>query len=94
MTAETEIRSALRHYVVDNFLYMQPGLQFSDEDSLLRLGILDSLGVMEVVTFVEETWNVDVDVYGITEASFGSISAITRFVASQAGERAGQKTAA
>ncbi|MGH7556078.1 MAG: hypothetical protein ACREMQ_24000 [Longimicrobiales bacterium] len=94
MSVETGIRSALRRYIVDNFLYMQPGLQFSDEDSLLRLGILDSLGVMEVVTFVEETWTVDVDVYGITEASFGSIGSITRFVVSQVGEQAGQKTAA
>jgi acyl carrier protein len=87
MKADSAVRSTLRQYIVENFLYMQPGLEFGDDDSLLRAGIIDSLGVMELVTFVEETWDVDVDVYGITEATFGSISAIARFLAQQGAGR-------
>jgi hypothetical protein len=83
MNHERQIRIALRAYLVDNFLYTQPELPFSDDDSLLRLGIIDSLGVAEVLAFVEETWNLSVDLSGITEANFGSITAITGFIMSQ-----------
>lgn len=84
MTVEhhnTQIRNSLRDYVVENFLYMQPDLAFSDEDLLIRSGVIDSLGILEVVAFVEETWNVSVDVAGITESNFGSIASIGDFVA-------------
>lgn len=78
------IRNALRAYVVDNFLYMQPDREFSDDAPLIRSGVIDSLGILEVVAFVEETWNVTVDVSGITESNFGSIASIAEFVAHRA----------
>ena len=78
---QMQIRNALRAYVVDNFLYMQPDRAFSDDAPLIRSGVIDSLGILEVVAFVEETWNVPVDVSGITESNFGSIAAIAEFVA-------------
>jgi acyl carrier protein len=78
-----QIRKAVREFVVDNFLYMQRELTFSDDDSLLTSGIIDSLGILELVDFVEEQWNVTVEVQGITEANFGSISAIASYVGSR-----------
>jgi acyl carrier protein len=74
---------AVREFVVDNFLYMQRELTFSDEDSLLTSGIIDSLGILEVVDFVEERWSVEIEMQGITEANFGSISAIAGYVESR-----------
>lgn len=77
------IRRTVREFVVENFLYMQRELTFSDDDSLLKSGIIDSLGILEVVSFIEEQWSVAVEMHGITEANFGSISAIARYVESR-----------
>lgn len=83
MDYERQIRGTIREFVIDNFLYMQRELPFGDDDPLLRLGIIDSLGIMEVIVFVEEGWNISVDPAAITEANFGSITAIARFLADQ-----------
>jgi acyl carrier protein len=60
---------------------MRPDYQFSDDDALIGRGIVDSLGVMELITFVEETFAVHVADEDVTEEHLGSISAIARYVA-------------
>lgn len=77
---DSETRATLRAFVQENFLYMRPDLRFGDDDSLLAQGIIDSLGVMELVGFVEERWQVTVDASAVTEQHFGSIAAVARFV--------------
>ena len=81
---EAEVRSKLRTYITENFLYMRRDLQLGDDDSLLRKGVIDSLGVMEVLGFVEETFGLHVEVSDITEENFGTLNAIARYVAGRA----------
>jgi acyl carrier protein len=83
---DSAIRQTLRTYVEDNFLYMRRDLQFSDEDSLLRRGVIDSLGVMELVGFVEETWDLTIRPEDLTETDFGSLAAIAGYVAACRGD--------
>ncbi len=83
MTGTSEIRETLRAYVRDNFLYMRPDAAVGDDDSLLARGVVDSLGVMELVGFVEERWAVAVDPADITEDNFGSIAGMERYVAAR-----------
>lgn len=80
---EHQILTSLRQFVRDNFLYMRPDFQFADADSLLLKGVIDSLGVMEVVGFVEETWQITVLPADVTEQNFGSLAAIARYVATR-----------
>jgi acyl carrier protein len=77
---ETEARTRLRAYIVENFLYTRRDFAFSDDDSLLRKGVFDSLGVMEVIGFMEQTWGIQVPSDDITEANFGTIAGIARYV--------------
>jgi acyl carrier protein len=81
MPTETEIAARLRGYIVDNFLYMRPDFEFSDDDRLMERGIVDSMGVLEVLQFLEEEYGVAVEHDEISEANFGSLGAIARFVA-------------
>ena len=78
---EAEVRSQLRKYITENFLYMRRDLQLGDDDSLLSKGVIDSLGVMELLGFVEETFGLHVEVSDITEENFGTVNAIARYVA-------------
>jgi acyl carrier protein len=77
---QVEIRDKVWAYIVENFLYMRPNLRVDPDDSLLRKGVFDSLGVMEVIGFVEETFGVAVPQEDVTEAHFGTLNAIAAYV--------------
>ncbi len=77
---EDEVRRGLRAFVEENFLYLRPDVEVSDRDDLLALGILDSLGFVELVEEVQTRYGLAVDDIEITEENFGSIDAIVAFV--------------
>lgn len=70
----------MRSFVEDNFLYLQPDLDLHDTDQLLELGIIDSLGFVELVEEVQTRYAVAVADVEITEGNFGSIAAISEYV--------------
>lgn len=80
MTKDNNVRAEIRSYVEDNFLYMHPGVELSDEDDFLALGVIDSLGFVELVEEVQSRYGLEVSDIEITEENFGSIAAIARFV--------------
>src|SRR3954470_2189741 len=83
LTDMTEQSARIRRYITENFLYMRPDYQFTDDDALLGKGIIDSLGVMELISFVEEEFGVAVADTDITEQNLGSVNAVSRYVASK-----------
>lgn len=84
MTDQT-IAQTLRSFIQENFLYMRPDLQYGNDDSLLAKGVIDSLGVMEIVGFLEERFEMTVEQDDVTEQNFGSVAAIARYVAAKRG---------
>ena len=52
----------------------------SDRDSLLEAGILDSLGVLELVGFIERQYSVEVTDDEMMPDNFDTIDAIVSFV--------------
>ena len=73
------MREELRKFIVENYLFGQT-IEFSDEDSLQEKGILDSTGVLELVTFLEDTWRVQVNDNELLPENLDSISRLARFV--------------
>ncbi len=45
----SDARSEIRGYIEENFLYLHPGVEIKDDDDLLAMGIVDSLGFVELV---------------------------------------------
>ena len=78
---ETEIQRRTKDYLVENFMYMRKHKELGDDDSLLRTGVISSLGMMELVGWVEETFTLAVDPSEITEQTFDTVRCIARFVA-------------
>jgi acyl carrier protein len=75
------VQGELREFISENFLYLQPEVELSDDDDLLALGIVDSLGFVELVEEVQERFGIAVEDIEITEENFGSIDGIVAFVA-------------
>jgi acyl carrier protein len=83
MTNSTDVRADMRSFLADNFLYMHPGVELKDEDNFLTLGIIDSLGFVELVEEVQSRYGVGIEDIEITEENFGSIDAIANFVSAK-----------
>ena len=77
------VRDELYDYINENFLYLQPDLELTDEDRFLELGVIDSTGVVELVGEVEERYGITVEDAEITEDNFGSLAGLVRFVSSK-----------
>lgn len=75
------ISSAIRTFVQNNFLFGKEPT-FSDEDSFLEQGIIDSTGV-ELVTFLEDEYKISVADEELVPENLDSIANVVRFVASK-----------
>lgn len=65
-----------------NFLKKQApkGVSFNDNDSLLALGVIDSMKMLDLISFVEQQFNIAIDEDEMMPDNFESVDAITRFV--------------
>jgi len=82
-TMETQILDRVRLFLQDNFLYMRPDFVLGDDDRLLERGVVDSMGVLEMLTFIEDEYGVKAADDEVSEANLGSLRAIARFVAAK-----------
>ena len=73
------ISAAVRDYIRQNFLFGADD-KLADDASLLDAGIVDSTGAMELVSFLEEKFGVQVNDQDLVPENLDSIAAITRFV--------------
>ena len=67
-------------YIQENLLSGKNEIELSPEDDLLASGLLDSIGVMRLVGFVEETFNIKVPPEDIVIENFMDVKAITNYV--------------
>jgi acyl carrier protein len=74
------VKLRLRAFVAKNFHLPDPD-SFDDTTSFIDRGVIDSTGVLELVTFVEAEYGVAVADEEIVPANFDSISALAGFVA-------------
>ena len=75
-----EIVQRTRTWVRENFLYMRPDWKLGDDDPLLGNGVIDSIGVIELVGFLQSTFGFTIADDEIVEQNLGSLGAIGRFV--------------
>jgi acyl carrier protein len=77
---QTAVLARTRAYVQETFLYMRPGFTLGDQDRLLERGVIDSMGVMELLAFLRNEFGVVVADEDITESNLGTLADIARYV--------------
>lgn len=78
-----DIATEIKAYIAQNILYSEDGFQYSDDISFLEEGIVDSLGIMELVSFAEQEFKITILDEDITPENFDSVSKLTRFILSK-----------
>ncbi len=82
-----EIQETLRNYIAQNILFTPEGFAYSDNDSFLENGILDSTGVVEMVAFLEDHFKISVEDSEITPQNFDSIASLAAYVSGKLNHR-------
>ena len=78
----TQIKEQVRTFVRSNF-YVPEALTLSDDASLLEQGIIDSTGVLELVTFIEDSFGITVEDAEMVPQNLDSVERIATFVSSK-----------
>lgn len=81
MFDDRAVRGVVADYIRENFLYARPDHALSDEALLLDDGIVDSMGAVELVAFLEQRFGITIPDDEITEDNFATISTIAQFIA-------------
>ncbi len=77
-----EIKGQVKDFFKENFMVEFNG-EVSDSDSFLENGVIDSTGVLELVLFLEESFNITVEDDDITPENLDSMDNIKAFVVSK-----------
>ena len=76
---EIQDKQRIREFVIANF-YVPEKEALDERTSFLQHGILDSTGVLELVTFIEDTFEISVADEDLVPANFDSIAALSAFI--------------
>lgn len=80
--AGNHVSVQLRKFILDKFPLARKQ-QIKDSDPLLESGVLDSLGVLDLVSFVEQEFSVHVADEELVPENFQTIDRIAAFVESK-----------
>ncbi len=70
----------LRAFILENYLFTDDESALKNDDSFLAEGILDSTGIMEVVSFLEETFDIKVEDEEMVPDNMDSIDSLNQYI--------------
>lgn len=73
----------VRNFILENYLFTDDQSELDSDDSFLEKGIIDSTGIMEVIFFLEDEFDVLVEDDEMVPENLDSVNNITRFIASK-----------
>ena len=76
-----DVKARIRQFLAQNFLFSSNGFNLGDDASFLEEGVVDSTGVLELVLFVEESFDIEIDDEEIVPDNFDTVNNLTAFIA-------------
>jgi acyl carrier protein len=70
----------IRQFIIDNFLFGELDTELSNDDSLLDRGIIDSTGVLELMTFLEDKYAMKIQDDELVPQNLDSVNGLVQFV--------------
>jgi acyl carrier protein len=74
------LREQIRDYIIENFLFGDAEPLTGDEISLLDKGIIDSVGVMELVAYLESDHGLTIEDADLVPDNLDSVANLVGFV--------------
>jgi acyl carrier protein len=73
------VRQSIRRFITDNFLFGRC-VELSDSASFLQNGLLDSTGMLELLSFLEQEHAVNIRPEEVVPENLDSVDCITAFL--------------
>jgi acyl carrier protein len=80
-----EARQALTSFIVENFLFGNAAEAPAAEDSFMETGLVDSTGVLEIVSFIEGKYGISVGDDEMIPQHLDSVANVAAFVVRKKG---------
>jgi len=75
----SDMKDKIRSFIVENFLFgNNEGL--ADDSSFLDEGIIDSTGILELVSFIEEEFSISVDDEELVPENLDSVNNVVGYL--------------
>jgi acyl carrier protein len=78
----SELKDAIRSFVVESFLFGN-NENLEDNTSFLDEGIIDSTGILELVSYLEEEFSITVEDEDLVPENLDSINNVTAYLQSK-----------
>jgi acyl carrier protein len=73
-------KDTIREFIAVEILHDALATPLTDQDLLIESGIIDSLGIMTLLTFLEEKFSIQIPGEDLMPENFSSISSITTLI--------------
>ncbi|MCK4573108.1 MAG: acyl carrier protein [candidate division Zixibacteria bacterium] len=83
MDKET-VRQDIRGFIEETFLFGEDTDKLNDSDSFMQNGIVDSTGILEVTSYVEEKYDISIENDEMVPANLDSIENLSNFISRKA----------
>jgi acyl carrier protein len=87
------LQEQIRNFIVENFLFGDASNGLGDSDSLLDKGIIDSTGVLELVSYLENNFGIRVEDEELVPENLDSIANVTAYILRKQGQTSPQLAA-
>lgn len=77
------VEAKIREYIAENFLFAGSAADIAGDASFLDMGIIDSTGVLEIIYFIEEEFQIKMEDHEMLPENLDSVDNIVRFVDSR-----------
>lgn len=74
------VREEIRHYVLSEFLPGEKPSNLHDDTPLRTSGIIDSLGMLRMVGFIEQRFGIEIEAHEASVENFDRVEDIAAFI--------------
>ena len=74
------VEDKIRGYILENFLFTDDQSALSSTDSFLEKGLVDSTGILEIMTFIEDEYEFSVEDDEMIPENLDSVINIVKFI--------------
>ena len=76
----SEIKAKIRSYFEYMPSYKENPFLLRDDNYVIELGLIDSFGIMDLISYLDENFGVEIEAEDMEQKNFESITAIEHFI--------------
>ena len=85
MATSDDIKKKLREFIIDTFLIADEDEELNDSDSFMQTGLIDSTGILEVITYLESEFTISVEDDEMIPDNLDSVDNLVNYVMRKTG---------